>query len=224
MSNLRKSAKQNKQNADTERATKDIYFYYWELTLRVRNRKGSESGLSRPFSPFRHGRIWRNFFRGNGNVLRYSVFVDWNIAGKFSSNMTCWNRALLSFPQLCDEIELSNLRWLELAASPLCRCLLSWLELYSTPRFLTLLFLYLLCFFLYLDLLPLPDFLLYFFTNLRCLYFVFALFQFETCPTIRFLSFSVFRADENTYQGKRNKLALPKVQKDPHSWHQRNIW
>ena len=63
-----------------------------------------------------------------------------------------------------------------------------------------------------------------FFTNLRCLYFVFALFQFETCPTIRFLSFSVFRADENTYQGKRNKLALPKVQKDPHSWHQRNIW
>ena len=42
---------------------------------------------------FCYGRIWRNFCRGNCNVLRFSVFVDWNIGGKFSSTMW-WNRAL----------------------------------------------------------------------------------------------------------------------------------
>ena len=31
---------------------------------------------SRPFYPFRHGRIWRNFCRGNCNGLRFFVFVD----------------------------------------------------------------------------------------------------------------------------------------------------
>ena len=48
---------------------------------------------SRPFYPFRHGRIWRNFCRGNCNGLRFFVFVDWDIEGKFSSTIW-WNRAL----------------------------------------------------------------------------------------------------------------------------------